>query len=232
MSEATYSMPRIGDTAPDFTAVTTHSAAMRFSEWQGDSWAILFSHPADFTPVCTTELSEFARRARDFADRNVKLIGLSIDSIHSHIAWLQNIKEKMGVELPYPLIADSDMRVAQLYGMLHPGASATATVRAVFIIDPKHVIRALVYYPLNAGRSVDEILRITTALQTADQYACACPENWKPGQKVVVPPPKSVADVAERLSHKDYEIRDFYLCLRDQPLSTEETEPTRLAKTA
>lgn len=232
MSEAIYSMPRIGDTAPDFTAVTTHAPAMRFSEWQGDSWAILFSHPADFTPVCTTELSEFARRARDFADRNVKLIGLSIDSIHSHIAWLQNIKEKMGVELPYPLIADSDMRVAQLYGMLHPGASATTTVRAVFIIDPKHVIRALVYYPLNAGRSVDEILRITTALQTADQYACACPENWKPGQKVVVPPPKSVADVAERLSHKDYEIRDFYLCLRDQPLSKEETEPTRLAKTA
>ena len=229
MSEATYSMPRIGDTAPDFTAVTTHAPAMRFSEWQGDSWAILFSHPADFTPVCTTELSEFARRARDFSDRNVKLIGLSIDSIHSHIAWLQNIKEKMGVELPYPLIADSDMRVAQLYGMLHPGASATATVRAVFIIDPKHVIRALVYYPLNAGRSVDEILRITVALQTADQYACACPENWKPGQKVVVPPPKSVADVAERLSHKDYEIRDFYLCLRDQPVEKKEE---KLAKTA
>ena len=229
MSEATYSIPRIGDTAPDFTAVTTHAPAMRFSEWQGDSWAILFSHPADFTPVCTTELSEFARRARDFADRNVKLIGLSIDSIHSHIAWLQNIKEKMGVELPYPLIADSDMRVAQLYGMLHPGASATATVRAVFIIDPKHVIRALVYYPLNAGRSVDEILRITTALQTADQYACACPENWKPGQKVVVPPPKSVADVAERLGHKDYEIRDFYLCLRDQPIEKKEE---KLAKTA
>ncbi len=231
MSEITYSMPRIGDTAPDFTAVTTQSPTMRFSEWQGDSWAILFSHPADFTPVCTTELSEFGRRARDFADINVKLIGLSIDSIHAHIAWLQNIREKMGVELPYPLIADSDMKVAQLYGMLHPGASATATVRAVFVIDPKHVIRAIVYYPLNAGRSVDEIMRITTALQTADRYACACPENWKPGDKVVVPPPKQFGEVAERLSHKDYEVRDFYLCLRDQPIEKQE-EGAKLAKTA
>jgi len=229
MSETTYSMPRIGDTAPDFTAVTTQSPAMKFSEWQGDSWAILFSHPADFTPVCTTELSEFGRRAKDFADMNVKLIGLSIDSIHAHIAWLQNIKEKIGVELPYPLIADSDMKVAQLYGMLHPGASATATVRAVFVIDPKHVIRAIVYYPLNAGRSVDEIMRITTALQTADKHACSCPENWKPGQKVVVGPPKQFSEVAERLSHKDYEVRDFYLCLRDLPAEKKEE---KLAKTA
>ena len=229
MSETTYSMPRIGDPAPDFTAVTTQTPAMKFSEWQGDSWAILFSHPADFTPVCTTELSEFGRRAKDFADKNVKLIGLSIDSIHAHIAWLHNIKEKMGVEIPYPLIADSDMKVAQLYGMLHPGASATATVRAVFVIDPKHVIRAIVYYPLNAGRSVDEIMRITTALQTADKNACSCPENWKPGEKVVVGPPKQFSEIAERLSHKDYEIRDFYLCLRDLPAEKKEE---KLAKTA
>ena len=229
MSETTYSMPRIGDTAPDFNAVTTQSGAMRFSEWQGDSWAILFSHPADFTPVCTTELAEFGRRAKDFANINVKLIGLSIDSIHAHIAWLHNIKEKVGVEIPYPLIADSDMKVAQLYGMVHPGASATATVRAVFIIDPKHVIRAIVYYPLNAGRSVDEIMRITIALQTADKNACSGPENWKPGQKVVVGPPKQFSEIAERLSHKDYEIRDFYLCLRDLPAEKKEE---KLAKTA
>jgi peroxiredoxin 2/4 len=213
----TVSLPKIGDTAPDFTAVTTQSPAMKFSEWQGDSWCVLFSHPADFTPVCTTELSEFARRAGDFAAISTKLIGLSVDSIHSHLAWLQNIKERMGVEIPYPMIADIDTKVAQLYGMIHPGASATATVRAVFIIDPKRIVRALVYYPLNAGRNVDEFLRLVTALQTADTYACATPVNWKPGDKVVVPPPKTVSDVAERGTHSEYEVRDFYLCLKDGP---------------
>jgi peroxiredoxin 2/4 len=221
MSETTItSLPRIGDTAPDFTAVTTQAAAMRFSEWQGDSWVILFSHPADFTPVCSTELTEFARRANEFAALNTKLIGVSVDSIHSHLAWIQNLREKLGVEITYPLVADSDMKVSQLYGMIHPGASATATVRAVFVIDPKRIIRALVYYPMNAGRNVDEILRLTLALQTADQYACALPVNWRPGEKVVVPPPKQIAEVAERLSHagKDYDVKDFYLCLREQPL--------------
>ena len=213
-------MPRIGDVAPDFTAVTTQSAAMRFSEWQGDSWVVLFSHPADFTPVCSTELAEFGRRAGEFKALNVKLLGLSVDSVHSHLAWLQNLKEKMGVDIPYPLIADLDMKVSQLYGMIHSGASATATVRAVFIIDPKHIVRALVYYPMNAGRNIDEIVRLVTALQTADQHACALPVNWRPGEKVVVPPPKQVAEVEERLSHKgkDYEVRDFYLCLREQPM--------------
>ena len=211
------SLPKIGDLAPDFTAVTTQSPAMKFSEWQGDAWCILFSHPADFTPVCSTELGEFARRASEFAAVNTKLIGLSVDSIHSHLAWLQNLKEKMGTEIPYPMIADTDMKVAQLYGMIHPGASATATVRAVFIIDPKRIVRALVYYPLNAGRNVDEILRLVTALQTADNYACATPVNWRPGDKVVVPAPKTIADVAERLGHKDYEVRDFYLCMKEGP---------------
>jgi peroxiredoxin 2/4 len=220
MAEAATSMPRIGETAPDFTAVTTQSAAMNFHEWQGDSWVVLFSHPADFTPVCSTELTEFARRSEEFAGLKTKLIGLSVDSVHSHLAWLQNLKQIMGVEINYPMIADLDMKVAQLYGMIHPGASATATVRAVFIIDPKHVIRALVYYPMNAGRNVDEILRLVTALQTADQYACALPVNWKPGEKVVVPPPKTMEEVSERLSHagKDYDVKDFYLSLRDQPV--------------
>jgi peroxiredoxin (alkyl hydroperoxide reductase subunit C) len=211
------SLPKIGDTAPDFTAVTTQSPAMKFSEWQGDSWCVLFSHPADFTPVCTTELSEFARRAGDFAALKTKLIGLSVDSIHSHLAWLQNIKDKMRVEIPYPMIADLDTKVAQLYGMIHPGASATATVRAVFIIDPKHIVRALLYYPLNAGRNIDEILRLVTALQTADSHSCATPVNWMPGDKVVVPPPKTVGDVAERGTHSEYEVRDFYLCLKEGP---------------
>ncbi len=217
MTESVVSLPKIGDTAPDFTAVTTHSAAMKFSEWQGDSWVVLFSHPADFTPVCSTELAEFARRAGEFAALNTKLIGLSVDSIHSHLAWLQNLKEKLGVEIPYPIIADLDTKVSQLYGMIHPGASATATVRAVFVIDPKRVVRALVYYPMNAGRNVDEIHRLVTALQTADQHACALPVNWRPGEKVVVPPPKVVDEVRERLEHKDYDVKDFYLCLRELP---------------
>lgn len=215
MAETT-SMPRIGDPAPDFTAVTTQSNSMKFSEWQGDDWVVLFSHPADFTPVCSTELMEFARRAPEFTALRTKLIGLSVDSVHSHLAWLQNMREKMGTHIQYPMIADLDMKVASLYGMIHPGASATATVRAVFIIDPKKVIRAIVYYPLNAGRNIDEIIRIVTALQTADANSCATPVNWQPGQKVVVPPPKTAEEVEERLSHQggDREVKDFYLSLR------------------
>jgi peroxiredoxin (alkyl hydroperoxide reductase subunit C) len=216
MSE-TYSMPRIGDPAPDFTAVTTQATEMRFSEWQGDDWVVLFSHPADFTPVCTTELTQFARRNDDFKKMGVKLIGLSVDSIHSHIAWLENMKDKLGVEIPYPMIADIDMKVSSKYGMLHPGASATATVRAVFIIDPKRVIRAIVYYPLNAGRSVDEVVRLVQALQTVDKHGVACPENWHPGDKVIVPPPKLVKDVADRLTNPAYERKDFYLVYKDLP---------------
>jgi peroxiredoxin 2/4 len=216
----TISLPRIGDAAPDFKAITTQSGELSFSEWQGQDWVVLFSHPADFTPVCTTELVEFARQNDRFKAKGVKLIGVSVDSIHSHLAWLQNMKEKMGVAIPYPLVADIDMKVSQLYGMIHPGASATATVRAVFVIDPKRTIRALIYYPMNAGRNVEEVLRLVTALQTADKHACATPVNWREGEKVVVPPPKTVADVEERLSHKDKgdrEIRDFYLSLKDLP---------------
>jgi peroxiredoxin (alkyl hydroperoxide reductase subunit C) len=176
----TTGLPRIGDPAPDFKAVTTQSGDLSFSEWQGQEWVVLFSHPADFTPVCTTELVEFARQYDRFKARGVKLIGVSVDSIHSHLAWLQNMKEKMGVSIPYPIVADIDMKVSQLYGMIHPGASATATVRAVFVIDPKRAIRALIYYPMNAGRNVEEVLRLVTALQTADKHACATPvkRSW------------------------------------------------------
>ena len=213
----TTGLPRIGDPAPDFKAVTTQSGDLSFSEWQGQEWVVLFSHPADFTPVCTTELVEFARQYDRFKARGVKLIGVSVDSIHSHLAWLQNMKEKMGVSIPYPIVADIDMKVSQLYGMIHPGASATATVRAVFVIDPKRAIRALIYYPMNAGRNVEEVLRLVTALQTADKHACATPVNWREGEKVLVPPPKTVADVDERLSHTDREIRDFYLSLKELP---------------
>ena len=212
MAEVTQAggIPRIGDIAPDFTANTTEGP-IKFSEWKGDKWAVLFSHPADFTPVCSTELTEFAKRKKEFEELNVKLIGLSVDSIHSHLAWRENLAKIMGVELNFPMIADLDTKVSQKFGMLHPGESETLTVRAVFVIDPAGKVRALVYYPLNVGRNVEEVKRLLTALQTTDKNKVACPVNGKPGDKVIVPPPKTVADVAERKSHKDYESFDFYL---------------------
>jgi peroxiredoxin (alkyl hydroperoxide reductase subunit C) len=211
MSETTQSgIPRIGDVAPDFTQNSTHGP-ITFSTWQEGKWVLLFSHPADFTPVCSTELSEFAKRSKEFETLGTKLIGLSIDSIHSHLAWRENLRDKLDVEIGYPILADLDMKVANLYGMLHPGASATATVRAVFVIDPKRTVRALVYYPMNVGRNIDEIKRLVTALQTADRNGCATPVNWKPGEKVIVPPPKTVEEVEERKQNKSYERIDFYL---------------------
>jgi peroxiredoxin (alkyl hydroperoxide reductase subunit C) len=204
------SIPRIGDLAPDFDANTTQGA-LKFSDWQKDSWVILFSHPADFTPVCSTELTEFARRNDEFKNRNTKLIGLSIDSVHSHLAWRENLRQILGVTIPYPMIADIDMAVAKKFGMLHTNTSATMTVRAVFLIDPKRVVRALVYYPMNVGRNVDEIVRLLDALQCADKNGVACPVNWKKGDMVIVPPPKTETEVAERASHTEYDRKDFYL---------------------
>jgi peroxiredoxin (alkyl hydroperoxide reductase subunit C) len=203
-------MPRIGDPAPDFRAATTHGE-LSFREWQGGKWALLFSHPADFTPVCSTELTELGKRNAEFEERNFKLMGISIDSIHSHLAWVENLAQIMKVRLPYPLVADTDKKVAQLYGMMHPGESATVTVRALFFIDPKGNIRAIVYYPLNVGRNVDEILRVCDALQTADANGVACPVNWKKGDKVIVPPPKSEKEVAARNALQNVERLDFYL---------------------
>ena len=203
-------IPRIGDTAPDFTAQTTQGE-IQLSTWQGDSWVLLFSHPADFTPVCTTELAEFARRSGEFTDRGVKLLGISVDSIHSHLAWRENIREKLGVEIRYPLVADLNAAVAQAYGLLHPGESETATVRAVFVIDPNRVVRAIIYYPLNVGRSVDEIVRLVDALQTADSHSVALPVNWVKGEPIVVPPPKTEEEVTARINADYAEKIDFYL---------------------
>jgi peroxiredoxin 2/4 len=202
-------LPRIGDAAPEFKAPSTHGE-INFSQWQGSEWVVLFSHPADFTPVCSTELTEFARRNEEFKKRGVKLIGLSIDSVHSHLAWTQNLAKIMNVKIPYPIIADLSTDVAKKYGMIHPGESQTVTVRAVFVIDPKHVVRGIIYYPLNVGRNIDEVLRLIDALQTADKNGVACPVNWKPGEKVIVPPPKTEAEVEERLK-SDYERLDFYI---------------------
>jgi len=206
----TRSLPRIGDRAPQFTAQSTHGE-INFDAWRENKWTLLFSHPADFTPVCSTELVELGKRVREFDQRGVKLVGISVDSIHSHLAWIQNLKSILDVRLPFPMIADSNRSVSELYGMIHPGESATVTVRALFFIDPKASIRAIIYYPLNIGRNVDEILRVVDALQTADGKGVACPVNWKPGDKVIVPPPKTEKDVDDRLAMQNVERLDFYL---------------------
>lgn len=213
MEQEMTSMPRIGDMAPDFKAVTTQGE-IQFSEYIKGSWTILFSHPADFTPVCTTEMSGFAVLEDDFKAMDTKLMGLSIDSIHSHIAWVHNVKEKMGILMKFPIIADIDMKVSKLYGMLQPGESETAAVRAVFFIDPKGKIRLIMYYPLNVGRSMDEIIRVLQALQAADLHKVALPLNWRPGDMAIVPPPKTVGEMEERVK-SNYEMVDFYLAKKN-----------------
>ncbi|MCB0639273.1 MAG: peroxiredoxin [Lewinella sp.] len=203
-------MPRIGDQAPDFTAVTT-KGTLQLSDYAKDKWIVMFSHPADFTPVCTTEMSGFAERKAEFDALNTELIGLSIDSIHSHLAWVNNVREKTGVYFDFPIIADLDMKVSKLYGMLQPNESETAAVRAVFFIDPSKKIRLIMYYPLNVGRNMDEILRALKALQFGDKHKVAMPLNWKPGEKVIVPPPKTLAEMEERIADTSVEKVDFYL---------------------
>lgn len=203
-------MPRIGEKAPDFEAITT-AGNIKLSEYNKGNWILMFSHPADFTPVCTTEMSAFATDKPWFSQRNTKLLGLSIDSIHSHLAWVNNVREKTAVYMDFPIIADLDMKVANLYGMLHPEASTTAAVRAVFFIDPKGIIRLIMYYPLNVGRNMDEIQRALIALQTVDECNCALPVNWRPGDKAIVPPPKTLVEMEERLANTEYEKIDFYL---------------------
>jgi peroxiredoxin (alkyl hydroperoxide reductase subunit C) len=209
-----HSMPRIGDMAPDFKAITTQGP-LKFSDYNKGAWVVFFSHPADFTPVCTTEMSGFAQEQESFFDkRNTKLLGLSIDSIHSHIAWVDNVRKNTGVYFKFPIIADLDMSISKLYGMLQPGESETAAVRAVFFIDPSGKIRLIMYYPLSVGRSMHEIKRALIALQTNDEKKVALPLNWEPGQKVIVPPPKTLAEYEERLN-SGLEMVDFYLAKKD-----------------
>ncbi len=205
--ETKTSMPRINEPAPDFEAKSTQGP-LKLSDYKG-KWVVLFSHPADFTPVCTTEFVEFAKRADEFKKRGVQLIGLSVDSVPAHIAWIRNIEQHFGAKVDFPVIADLDTKVAQKYGLIHPGASETATVRAVFVIDDKGVIRALIYYPMSLGRNIDEVLRVVDALQTADTNACSTPANWKPGEPVVVPPPQTLADAEKRLQ-SEYDVTDWY----------------------
>ncbi|WOF15228.1 peroxiredoxin [Methanoplanus sp. FWC-SCC4] len=207
-----FSMPVLGEPAPEFEAVTTQGT-IKLSDYRG-KWVVLFSHPADFTPVCTTEFMAFAGIYDELTKMNVQLIGLSIDSVHSHLAWVRNIREKTGVDIPFPVIADLDMNVASLYGMIHTGQSSTAAVRAVFFIDPEGKVRAMIYYPLSNGRYMPEIIRILKAFQTSDEHGVATPANWQPGDKVVVPPPKTQKEAEERL-FKGYDCKDFYLCFKE-----------------
>lgn len=196
--------------APDFQANTTHGP-LRLSEWNKDKWVVLFSHPADFTPVCSTEFVEFAKMYDEFEARNVALIGNSIDSIYSHIAWVRNMEQHFGVKIKFPIIADLDQNVARTYNMVHEASSNTAAVRCVFFIDPKRTLRAMIYYPLNVGRNFEEILRVVDALQTVDKHGVACPANWKPGAQVIVPPPTTTAAAEERVTHSEYDIVDWYI---------------------
>lgn len=211
-TEEVRSMPVLGEPAPEFSAETTHGR-IRLSDYRG-KWVVLFSHPADFTPVCTTEFIAFSEASDELAALNVQLIGLSIDSVHSHLAWVRAVKEKLGVAIPFPIIADLDMKVAKLFGMIHPGQSSTATIRTVFFIDPNGITRAMIYYPLSNGRSIPEVIRLIKALQATDEHGIATPANWQPGDKVIVPPPKNAAEM-ERRTSEGYDCRDWYLCYKE-----------------
>lgn len=215
-------MPRIGDTAPPFTARTTQGDIDFPADYAG-KWVILFSHPADFTPVCTSEFMTFANMADEFALHNTELIGLSVDGLYSHIAWLRTIQDKIAfrdmknIEVKFPLIDDVSMEVASKYGMIMPGEAATQAVRAVFFIDPEARIRAVIHYPLSLGRNFDELLRVVKGLQTADAFDVALPADWRPGERVIVPPAGSCGSAKERMEGADegVECVDWFFCTKE-----------------
>jgi len=219
--QQTFSMPRIGEKAPAFKAVTTQGE-INFPEQYAGSWVILFSHPADFTPVCTSEFMTFAAMEDQFAAANCKLVGLSVDGLYSHIAWLRTIKEKIqfkgmkDIEVKFPLIEDITMEVARKYGMIQPGESSTKAVRAVFFIDPNGIIRTIIYYPLSLGRNFDELYRALIGLQTADAFSVALPADWRPGDDVIVPPAGSCGVARERMESSDAETTcyDWFFCTK------------------
>lgn len=234
MESQEFSMPRIGENAPEFKAVTTQGDINFPSDYKG-SWVILFSHPADFTPVCTSEFMTFATLEPKFNKANCKLVGLSVDGLYSHIAWLRTIKEKIeykgmkDVEVKFPLIEDITMEVAKKYGMMMPGESNTKAVRAVFVIDPKGVIRTIIYYPLSLGRNFDELYRVVIALQTADEFNVATPADWRPGDEVIVPTAGSCGVAKERMDNKEnMHCYDWFFCTK--PISKEEIEKKILQK--
>ena len=206
---------RLGDTAPDFTAETTQGT-INFHEWLGDSWGVLFSHPKDFTPVCTTELGYVARIKPDFDKRNVKVIGLSVDPVDSHVKWEADIAETQGTPVNFPMIGDGDKKVSDLYEMIHPNASDTMTVRSVFIIDPANKVRLILTYPASTGRNFDELLRVIDSLQLTDGYKVATPANWTDGADVIVSPGLSDEEATERFP-KGFTKLKPYLRITPQP---------------
>lgn len=220
MEQNTSAMPRIGEKAPEFKAVTTQGEINFPADYRG-SWVILFSHPADFTPVCTSEFMTFATMEKQFNDANCKLVGLSVDGLYSHIAWLRTIKEKIeykgmkNVEVTFPLIEDITMEVAMKYGMMMPGESNTKAVRAVFVIDPEGIVRTILYYPLSLGRNFDELYRIVIALQAADEFKIATPADWRPGDDVIVPTAGSCGVAKERMENKEeMHCYDWFFCTK------------------
>lgn len=207
---------RLGDTAPNFTQEST-VGRINFHDWAGDSWVVFFSHPADFTPVCTTELGTTSKLEAEFRKRNVKAIALSVDPVPQHLAWIEDINDTQSTEVNFPIIADADRSVATLYDMIHPNALATQTVRSVFIIDPKKVIRTTFTYPASTGRNFDEILRVIDSLQLTDQHKVATPANWKHGDEVVIVPSLQDAEEIKRRFPDGYRAVRPYLRLTKQP---------------
>jgi len=222
--DATRRLPLIGEKAPEFEAETTQGRISFPRDYEG-KWVVFFSHPADFTPVCTTEFMAFASMSEEFKALNCELLGLSIDSTFSHIAWLRTIKKKIhykgmkNVEVTFPVISDLTMDVSRKYGMLQPSASTTQAVRAVFIIDPKGMVRSILYYPLSNGRNMQEIKRLVIAMQHSDEFQIATPANWEIGDDVIIPPPGSCGTAKERVEQagKDYQCLDWFLCLKKCP---------------
>ncbi len=210
-SKVTSGIPRLGDPAPDFQAETT-MGIMSLEDFRGN-WLVFFSHPMDFTPVCTSEFIEFARHYDEFKEMEVSLLGLSIDGLFSHIAWLRNIEEKFGVKIPFPVVADVDARIANLYGMIMPGDLSTATSRCLFLIDPDGIIRASIYYPFTTGRNIKEVLRLVRALKTCDEHAVGTPADWNPGDPVIEYPPRT-QDEAEKTVGSVEGCKEWYFCTK------------------
>lgn len=210
---------RLGDTAPDFEQASTEGP-IRFHDWLGDHWGVLFSHPADFTPVCTTELGTTAKLKDDFARRNTKVIALSVDPVESHQRWVSDINDTQNTEVNFPILADADRKVSQLYDLIHPQASTTATVRSVFVIDPQKKIRLIITYPASTGRNFDEILRVIDSLQLTDHYSVATPANWKEGDDVVIVPSLQDPDVLKQKFPQGWEAVRPYLRYTSLPRRT------------
>ena len=222
MNKDYYALPLIGDTAPRFIAKTTNGIISFPDDFAG-RWVVLFSHPMDFTPVCTTEFMSFQSMIGEFQKLNTELIGLSVGAIYSHLAWFRSIyndiefRDLKNIEITFPVIADMDLNISKLYGMIHPKTSDTATVRAVFIIDPRGIIRTILYYPQSVGRNIREILRILTALQTHDAFNVSTPADWIPGQPVIETTPQNTNDLHKRIATKDkrFDVQSWYLTFRD-----------------